>query len=106
MNLRMDENGFRFRITPSDLGELLAGKGIEYSLRIGGHRFGCRISPVDACDSMTLEMAVGGLCLHAPRAALENLKTMGRSKNGMSVTQDGIVVSLQIDIKLQARKAA
>lgn len=106
MNLRMDDKEVRFRITPSELDELLSGREVESSLRIGGHRFGYCISPDGGGDDMTLGMAVGGFSLRVPRNALERLQGLGRSKDGISIMQDGITISLQVDIKLQLRKAA
>lgn len=106
MNLRMDDKGVRFRITPEELSSLLAGRDIDCRLCIGRHSFGYRISPDDTSDEMTVEMAVGGFCLHVPRTVLDSLNGMGRSKEGVFAIQDGVTVSLQVDLKLQARKAA
>jgi hypothetical protein len=55
---------------------------------------------------MELEMAVGGFCLFVPRTALESLRGLGRSRDGMAVSQGGVRISLQVDIKAQVKRAA
>ncbi len=52
---------------------------------------------------MRLAMAVAGFCLSVPYAKLEELRALGRSKSGLSFVQDGVEISLQIDIKEQAK---
>lgn len=106
MNLRISENSFRFRITLEDLNMLLRGQDVDQRVCIGAHCFTYRISPVAPEKHMTLEMAVAGFCLFVPRATLEELRDIGRSKEGISVMQGDVDVALQLDIKTQMRKAA
>jgi hypothetical protein len=106
MNLRLSENSFRFRITPEDLENLLAGQDIDQRMRIGHHCFAYRITPQCAEPEMTLEMAVSGFCLSVPRYTLEVLRDLGKSKSGVSVNQGGVEISLQVDIKTQMKRAA
>ncbi len=106
MNLRISENSFRFRITPQDLDMLLRGQDVDQRVCIGAHCFTYRISPVAPEKHMTLEMAVAGFCLFVPRVTLEELRDLGRSKNGVSVVQGGVDVSLQLDIKMQMKQVA
>jgi len=106
MNLRISENDFRFRITPQDLDMLLNGRDIDQRVCVGAHCFGYRISPVTREKTMKLEMAVSGFCLFVPRETLEALRDMGRSKEGVSMQQGDVTLSLQLDIKMQMRKAA
>jgi hypothetical protein len=106
MNLRISENDFRFRITPADLDALLQGREIDQRTRLYPHSFSFRISPVEDRADMELEMAVGGFCLFVPRAALESLRGLGRSRDGIAVSQGGVRISLQVDIKAQVKRAA
>lgn len=106
MNLRISENDFRFRITPQDLDMLLNGRDIDQRICLGAHCFGYRISPVTREREMKLEMAVSGFCLLVPRETLEDLRDLGRSKEGISARQGDVAISLQIDIKTQMKKAA
>lgn len=106
MNLRISENSFRFRITPEDLDALLRGHDVDQRVCLGAHCFTYRISPVSPEQHMTLEMAVAGFCLFVPRATLEELRDLGRSKEGVSIMQGDVDISLQLDIKTQMRKAA
>lgn len=106
MNLRISENKFRFRITPEDLDMLLRGRDVDQRVCIGAHCFTYRISPMAPEKHMTLEMAVAGFCLFVPRATLEELRDLGRSKTGVSVMQGAVDIALELDIKTQMRKAA
>lgn len=106
MNVRISQNDFRFRITPQDLEMLLLGRDIDERICIGTDCFAYRISPVTRDRKMEMEMAVSGFCLFVPRETLEVLRDLGRSKEGVSVLQDGVTLSLQIDIKTQMKKAA
>ena len=106
MNLRISENDFRFRITPQDLDMLLNGRDIDQRVCIGAHCFGYRISPVTREKKMKLEMAVSGFCLFVPQETLLALRDLGRSKEGVSIQQGDVVLSLQLDIKTQMKKAA
>lgn len=106
MNLKISEKGFRFRIAPEDLGVLLSGRDIEQRVCIGEHCFFYRIVPVSSEDEMALEMSMAGFCLSVSQKNLEQLHDLGRSKAGLSVTQGGVDVSLQIDLKKQMKKVA
>lgn len=104
MNLRIAENSFRFRITPVDIDMLLRGQDVDQRICIGAHCFTYRISPVASEKHMTLEMAAAGFCLFVPKATLADLRDLGRSKEGISVKQGDVEISLQLDIKTQMKK--
>lgn len=106
MNLRISEDGFRFRITPEDLDILLRGREIDQRVCLGAHCFTYRIAPVTFEKDMKLEMAVAGFCLSVPQAMLEELRDLGRSKEGLSVMQGDVNIALQLDVKTQMCKAA
>jgi len=103
MNLKIADNSFRFRITPVDLGNLLRGQDVDQRVCIGKHCFTYRISPVSQDGEIKLEMAVAGFCLSVPREKLEELRALGRSKDGLSIVQDGVDVSLQVDVRQQKK---
>lgn len=106
MNLRMDEEGIRFRITPEELEALLRGESILHSLKIGESFLEYAILPVRAGTAMTLQFADGNLILSVPAAELEKLRALGRSKHGLLARQDGLDIGLQVDLKVQATAAA
>lgn len=106
MNLRISENSFRFRITPEELDKLLCGQDVDQRICIGSHCFTYRISPFSLEKDIKLEMAVAGFCLSVPREALEKLRDLGRSKEGLVVRQGGVDIALQLDIKMKMRQAA
>lgn len=106
MNLRISEEGFRFRVTSEDLSTLLHGREIDQSVCLGAHCFAYRITPVTFEKDMKLEMAIAGFCLYVPQTMLEELRDLGRSKKGLSVMQGDVNIALQLDIKTQMRKSA
>jgi hypothetical protein len=97
MSMRIDEDSIRFRIAPDELATLLETGKLDLRIAIGSRNFGYRI----ACGApeMTLDVAPEGFTLAVPRSTLEQLQEMGRSKDGVSVRQGGIEVSLQVDLK-------
>jgi len=106
MNVRIDEDSIRFRIIPADLLNLLDGGEIKQRVGIGARYFECRILPVASARDMELELAGQGFTLSVPRAELERLRDLGRSKDGISVKSGGAEISLQVDLKARAYKAA
>lgn len=102
MNVRIDKEGFRFRIIPADLSALLEGKELVES----ACGFTYRIVPVFSGLLMELRMANHGFYLLVPQATLEELRDMGRSKEGIGIQQGDAEISLQVDLKAQGRKAA
>jgi len=105
MNLRLSENSFRFRVTPEDLDILLQGQGVGQKVFLGKESFEYMISPVLAGE-MNLEIESAKFNLSVPHQVLEELRDLGRSKEGVSVVQGDVGISLQLDIKTQKRKAA
>lgn len=106
MNLKISENSFRFRITPEDLDTLSSGHDIGQRICVGVNCFACRISPVSVGKEMNLEIVGTGFCLSVPHETLKSLRDMGRSKDGISIRQDGLIISLQVDLKTQMKKVA
>jgi hypothetical protein len=104
MNVRIDEEGIRFRIVPSDLSVLLGGGELKQRVSIGADNFEYRIVPIVSGQEMALEMNGNGFILSVPPAALEQLRGLGKSKNGISVKSGDAEISLQVDLK--AYKAA
>lgn len=98
MNLRIDEEGFRFRIIPDELESLLQSEGITHSLKIGESRLEYSLLPV-LSGPMTLQLADGRIALSVSRDDLRKLHELGRSKHGLLICQDGIDVELQVDVK-------
>ena len=104
MNLRISENSVRFRITAEDLEILIQGRNIDQRICMGAVCFSYRISPVSSGMDMRLEMGGNGFSLSVPRNDLEQLRALGRSREGISILHDGVDVSLQLDLKSAARR--
>jgi hypothetical protein len=103
MNLRLSENDCRFRITPEDLELLLAGNFIEQCIGLEEQGFILRITPSSLEKNMNLRTDNEGFYLSVPQKTLEDLRDLGRSKDGVSVMQSDVKISLQLDLKLQKR---
>jgi len=104
MNVRMDGTSLRFKITESELEELLEGKVIVNQLPIGGVAMTLLIDPKPVLqegmyaqcltekDSAVLRLMVGA-------EKLEQLKAMGKSRDGISVTNAGTTLYLLVDAR-------
>jgi len=101
MNVRIDKDAVRFRITSEDLAVLLQGSEIAHQIL----NFKYRIVPSADAAGMDLKTSDQGFVLTAPFALLHNLQGMGRSRDGLSVRQGNVEVSLQVDLKALSRRA-
>jgi hypothetical protein len=106
MNLHIENKNFGFRITGEELKALLQGHDVEQSICIGNHCFGYRITSARTDSEISLEMAVGGFCLYVPRTVLEQLRDLGRSEHGLTITQGGVDVNLKVGSEISMRRAA
>jgi hypothetical protein len=105
MTMRVDEKGVRFRVSPDDLENLLNGRTLARRLDIGAGAVEFRIVPVNAGD-IHLDVDGKRFTLSVSRFALEELKSMGRSAEGISARQGEAEVSLQVDMKATIHKIA
>jgi hypothetical protein len=105
MNLRIDEQGLRFRVTPEDLRRLLDDGAISHTLGDGNGKFFCGIE-LSPDANVFFRFGTDGLRLYAPRSVLEELDEMGLSRQGLSFRQGDTEISLQVDIKAQAGRLA
>lgn len=104
MNVRIDENSLRFRITEEELSQLLQGQELNMETVIGQNCFQAEIIP-DPQDKrifchMTQESR---LSLHIGQAHLRELADMGRNRKGVEAMQDPLQISLQVDIRADRR---
>ncbi len=106
MNLKISDDGFRFKLTAVELENLLQGRDVEQRVPVGHHWFSYKITAHGDGADVCLEMAVGGFSLFVPRAVLAQLQAAGRSREGLSFAQNGIRIDLQVDIRDVRRKAA
>lgn len=103
ISLRIDEESIRFRITLDDLEALLDGDSILQRVTAGAAFVESAIVPVWKGD-MNLDLHEARFTLSVPHQTLEQLRDLGRSKNGISVQQGEVEISLQIDLKTQPKK--
>lgn len=105
MNMQISQGGFRFRITPAELEELLRGEELAQSVRAGAGCFDYCIAPVEEGDMLMLAREGAGFRLCVPRAALVELRDKGRSREGIRTQYGAAGITLQVDIKTRFGKA-
>lgn len=103
MNVRIEEESVRFRLTPDDYSRLLEGQNIVQRVNIG-KIFHVSVIPVAA--GTRLDISGEGLTLYVSDEALKDLGSLGRSKSGILFRQGDAEISLQIDLKQQKLKVS
>jgi hypothetical protein len=105
LNLRIDETGIRFRISASELQDLLEGKSLSCTTAAGAPEVVSRVIPSEEA-AMRLDMQ--GMCftLFVPTAEIKRLRDLGKSKSGIVGKQGMAEIALQVDLKSPVKKAA
>ncbi|HRC27553.1 MAG TPA: hypothetical protein PKX87_09010 [Alphaproteobacteria bacterium] len=106
MTLTLSSDGFRFRILPDELEDLLAGRTVEHRVSAGPQGLSFSIVPVAGEEDLKVEREAHTIRLLAPQTVLERLRDLGRSKEGVSSVKDGVTMCLQVDLKSSVRTAA
>lgn len=101
MNLRIDETGMRFRISPAELEALLRGEEVANRVSFGVKAVELKIVPASSGD-IALDVEEDRFILTASRFALLELRDLGKSMQGISATQGDAEISLQVDLKSAA----
>ncbi len=100
MNVRIENQNARFKITQNELSALLNGDNISLNL---SHMIVVTIKPNGKCSNMKLQHVVDNrvtnLSLIISREKLTALADMGKSREGISSEQNGLLISLQVDIR-------
>lgn len=106
MNIKIEEGALTFKIHDMELEALLRGETLKSTTYIGGKSLYVCIKSADgdglhanlqwAASSMTLEAEAG-------MDILKKLVAMGKSREGITVMQDGTSITLQVDVKNDSR---
>ncbi|TVQ84549.1 MAG: hypothetical protein EA357_02715 [Micavibrio sp.] len=104
MNVKIDGKSLRFKISADELDHLLSGEIAVQHLPLGGGAVTVMIDPKAAVEGgMTPHMLVQNdnatLRLLVAREKLEELKNLGRDRNGLREECNGIDVTLLLDIR-------
>lgn len=93
MKVSIEEGKISFRVTPSDLATLAAGRDLDQRVCVGNHCFSYRITTVGAGTEASMEMAVCGFCLYVPKTALGSVKEEG----GLQFREKGVTIALRLE---------
>lgn len=107
MNLKIDQNDLRFKISEEELNALLKGQSLSTEASIAKTVFAVTIA-VNANESgvriETNERRVM-LCLWVTPDQLKNLSDLGRSRAGLRQQSGDVCVTLQVDVREDSRKS-
>ncbi len=110
MNLKIENNGLRFRITESELQTLLTGQALEEITDITGKKLIVMIDPVSSNSEMEAAMMNNTddtfIRMTISPEQLQMLEQKGRSKEGLESRRNELTISLQVDVRSQKRQAA
>jgi len=108
MNVRIEEQNLRFKISEEELGLLLNGQCLSERVGITSKGFVITINPQGRGDGMepklVLDQTEACLQLLVPSEIVQELFEMGRSRSGISCDVDGVSISLQVNVRGDSRK--
>lgn len=105
MNVRIQQQNLKFKVTTDELTQLLGGESITATVSFPDRPYYVRIKQDEqARDRLCagLEQGEGGgilLTLLASQSALQELRDMGRNREGLSVQQGEVTLILQVDFR-------
>jgi len=88
-----------FKITTEELNLLKGGKILHESLQIGRRKFSIAIDPVAVNNDFLAVLDDSCIRLLVSEAKIKELFNMGRSKKGLAGNQEGLKISLQVDLR-------
>lgn len=103
MNVKIDGEGLRFRLSEDELKTLLNGGTLQETLRIGRRTLGIAVDSVGASDDLIAVYDENTIRLLVSPDKVRELSSMGRSREGLEQTAHGLTVSLQVDFRTQKR---
>lgn len=105
MNIRIENQNARFKITEIELKTLLNGDTLSAELN---SMMVVVIDPSGEGENMRVEHIIDNglaqLTLIISKQKLTDLAGMGKSRDGISVEQNGLLISLQVDVRKNIRE--
>ncbi len=99
MNLRIENLNLRFKISEDELRSLIDGEVLETNALIT-----VKVKVSEYGDDLSIDYEGRNLTLEVPKSKLLELSSMGRNRDGISASQAGISLSLQVDVRKDSRK--
>lgn len=108
MNVRLENQNIRFKITGEELEKLLRGDCLHIDLNLLDKNLIALINPKGLADVMEAKLAVDEediyLSLLVPPDYIQKLANMGRSKEGLQQEIGKLTITLQVDLKSDKRQ--
>lgn len=106
MNVKIDHEGLRFRITAEELEQLQRGDPLKEVLQIGRRSLAIVIDPVAVGNDLAVIYDEDTIRLNISPARVTELAAMGRSREGLEQETDHFITALQVDFRTQKRQSA
>jgi len=104
MNIRIQQQDLKFKITQTELENLLGGQSVQSSVSFPERNFSVCIAPVDAANDISVSVADEGIFFQTPRSVLQELQDIGRNREGIYHQYGDISVTLQVDFRGDTRR--
>lgn len=101
MNLKIDKEGLRFRISSEELEDLKKGTSLQQTLTIGQKTLTIAIDPVKGNQGVSYSK--DQIRLRVLEEKIHQLSDLGRSREGLEEIMNNISVFLQIDFRTRKR---
>lgn len=108
MNIRIEGQDLKFKISEDELNILNLGNSVDMETNVAGQILQTKIQCHDLCQSMNVQIECINnniilLLLGISPSFLENLNDIGRSREGVCVVTDDVSLTLQVDFRKDKR---
>lgn len=107
MNLKIEGQTLRFKISRAELSTLLEGQKLYEKTLLAGSSLEVTVDPTGEEKSMqpvlVIEKSTSKVGVLIPPRYVQALADMGRSKKGIEQTINGVSISLQVDLREHAK---
>jgi hypothetical protein len=108
MNIKIENQKLRFKITEDELAKLCAGHCLNTQVNFLNKVFVTVINPQGLTKGMDARLVCDEgdtyLTLFVSPDQTQELSDLGRSRQGIEVNIDGLTISLQVDLRSDSRK--
>ena len=107
MNVRIEEQKFRVKISEDELSTLVNGHHLHVKIGLMGRILVVTINPQGNCVAMTPKLVMRSdevyLNLLISSQTVQDLSDIGRSRAGLEQEVDGLLITLQVDVREDSR---
>lgn len=108
MNVRIEEQNLRFKITEEELKALLDGHPVHARVDLLDKAFVATINPTGRGEAMEPKLVMDDnevyLTLLIPPARVQELSDLGRSRAGLQEEAGALSINIQVDLREDSRK--